>query len=64
MAELKLVVMVVGIRAEAYLLHHHFLHFRLLLLGMAFLLVEEFLVVDNTAHWWVGILGYHHQVEL
>ena len=61
--ELEVVVMVVGLRAEADLLDHdlHLVGFKLL--GLFLLLVEEFLVVGDTAYGRFGLGRDFDQVE-
>ena len=54
MLELEVVVVVVGLRAEAYLLDGDFACLGLLLLGAFLLLVEELGVVEDLADGRVG----------
>ena len=49
-AELEVIVVVVGLRTETYLLYRHLHGLRLQLLGLLLLLVEELLVIGDTHH--------------
>lgn len=63
MLKLKLIVVLISLRSEAYLLD--FLLYLLLLhfLLTAFLLVEELREVDETADRRLGVGGYLHQIN-
>ena len=61
--ELEVVVVVVGLRAEADLLHDDFRLVRLQLLGLLFLLVEELLVIVDAAYGRFGLGRDLDQVE-
>ena len=64
MLELEVIVMIIGLRAESYLLHHHFSGFGLLLLLLLFLLIEIFLVVEHPAYRGIGHSADFYQVKL
>ena len=64
MLELEVVVMVVGLRAESYLLDHYLGGLLFLFLLALLLLVEELLIVDHAAHGRLGRRRDLHEVEL
>ena len=61
--ELEVVVVVVGLRAEADLLHDDFRLVRLQFLGLLFLLVEELLIIGDAAYGRLGLGRDLDQVE-
>ena len=61
--ELEVVVVVVGLRAETNLLHHHLRSLGFDLLGLFLLLIEIFLIVENLAHRRFHLRGDFHQIE-
>ena len=62
--ELEVVVVVVGLWAKAYLLDYHLYLLSLNLLSLAFLLVEELLVVGNTTYRRIGLRRDLDKVKL
>ena len=61
--EFELEVVVVGLRAEAYLLDDNLCRVGLAFLLALLLLVEELLVLDDFAHRRVGLRRDHHQIQ-
>ena len=63
MLELKLIIVVIGLRSEAYFLHFYLNLLLLHLLCAFLLLVKELGIVDDTADRWLCIRRYFHEVN-
>ena len=64
MLEFEVVVMLIGLRSEAYLLDNDLGRIGFLFFLFAFLLVQELLVVQYSAHGRLGIRRDLHQVKV
>ena len=62
--ELEVVVMVIGLRAETYFLDYDLCCLFLLLFLAFFLLIEEFLIIDNATYRRLGGCGDLHKIKL
>ena len=63
MVELELEVVLIGLRTETDLLDDHLRSVRLLLLRLLFLLIDEFLVVDDLAYGRIGVRSDLHKIQ-
>ena len=61
--ELELEIMFVGLGTEANLLDDHLRSVRLLFLRLLFLLIDEFLVVDDLAYGRIGVRSDLHKIQ-
>lgn len=64
MLELEVVVVVIGLRAETYLLDYNFNLIGLQLLGLFLLLIEELLVISDATYGGLGFGRNFDEVEL
>ena len=63
MVELELEVMLVGLRTETDLLDDHLRRIGFLFLRLLFLLIDEFLIVNDLAHGRFGGRSNFHQIQ-
>ena len=61
--ELELIVVLVGLRAETDFLDDHLRRIGFLLLRLLFLLIDEFLIVNDLAHGRLGVRGDLNQIQ-